>query len=100
MSKSQKEKLSDLLIGEAVMSLLDADEEVTFVALLRTLTHARNKPENRHKIAAYDVAIADVNAYTAPRSKGDDTAVRFAATDMSGSWSLGETPYGVNDRKH
>ncbi|KNC11890.1 hypothetical protein AC791_00660 [Klebsiella sp. RIT-PI-d] len=100
MSKSQKEILSDLLIGEAVMSLIEEDEEVTFAALLQALTDGRDKPENVNKVAAYDLAIADVKAYTAPGCQKERYAARFAVTDMPGGWVLDASLSGVNDRKH
>lgn len=100
MSKSQKEMLSDLLIGEAVMSLLEADEDVTFVALLQALTDARDKPENEGRLEAYNMAIADVKAYIASQSSVGNSTARFAATEMSGSWLLNGLACCSNDRKH
>lgn len=100
MSKSPKEKLSDLLIGEAVMSLLDADEEVTFVALLRALTEARDKPENSNRVAAYNTAIADIKDFTAAQHSENGGASRFAATTMGSGWALSDASLNIRDTKH
>lgn len=100
MSKSQKEMLSDLLIGEAVMSLLEADEDVTFAALLQALTDARDRPENEGRLEAYNMAIADVKAYIAPQRSEASSDARFAATTMSDSWLLNGLACCSNDRKH
>ncbi|POP46402.1 hypothetical protein CHU32_06530 [Superficieibacter electus] len=99
MSKSPKEKLSDLLIGEAVMNLLEADEEVTFTALLKALTEARDRPENEARRAAYNMAIDDVKSYVALYHQGAGTT-HFAATEMSGKWLMDGLSSCVNDRKH
>ncbi|WES67300.1 hypothetical protein [Superficieibacter sp. HKU1] len=100
MSKSQKEMLSDLLIGEAVMSLLEADEEVTFVALLQALTDARDRPENQGRLEAYNMAIADVKTYIASQRSEGHLDARFAATATSESWLLNGLACCSNDRKH
>lgn len=99
MSKSETEKLSDMLIGEAVMGLLDADEEITFAAVLQVLTEARMKQENHAREGAYTRAIADVKGVMAEVKRGRPGYEAGAASDDTGRGLDGSLP-GSGDRMH
>lgn len=100
MRNNQTGKISEALIGEAVMELLETNEAISFDALVQALRKASLRPENRSKSQAYIAAIADVRAWLARAGTQKNTpASTWAASEVKG-WHLSETQSIRGEKKH
>jgi len=100
MRNNETGKMSEALIGEAVMELLETNEEISFNALVQALREASMRPENRSKAQAYAAAIADVKAWLAQAGTQRNTsASTWTAGEVKG-WHLNESQSGTGEKKH
>lgn len=101
MRNNETGKISEALIGEAVMELLETHETISFDALVRALREASMRPENRSKAQAYATAIADVRAWITQQagSQKRTAASTWTASEIKG-WHLNEPPSGSGEKKH
>lgn len=100
MRNHETGKISETLIGEAVMELLETNEAISFDALVQTLRAASMRPENRAKAQDYAAAIADVRAWIAQAGAQKNTPVgTWGASEIKG-WHLNEKPSGSDEKKH
>ncbi|MCR4457394.1 MULTISPECIES: hypothetical protein [Enterobacteriaceae] len=63
MSKNDKERLVDKVMGEAVMSLLEADDNVSFDALLSQLQESLHDENDHGRREAFRTAINGVHQF-------------------------------------
>jgi hypothetical protein len=100
MRNNETGKISEALIGEAVMELLETNEAISFDALVQALRASSMRPENRSKAKEYAAAIADVRAWLAQAGAQKNTPSRtWAAGEIKG-WHLNETPSDSSEKKH
>ena len=100
MRNHETGKMSETLIGEAVMELLETHEAISFDALVRALREASMRPENRVRAQEYAAAIADVRAWIAQAGAQKNTsAATWAASEIKG-WHLQEKSSGSDEKKH
>ena len=65
MSKNDKDRLVDKVMGEAVMSLLEADDSVSFDALIGQLQENLNDETDHGLREAFRTAISGVHHFRA-----------------------------------
>lgn len=100
MRNNETGKISEALIGEAVMELLETNETVSFDALVKALREASMRPENRAKAQAYAAAIADVRAWIAQAgTQKKISASAWGASEIKG-WHLNDAQSGSGEKKH
>ena len=100
MRNNETGKMSETLIGEAVMELLETNDEISFDALVKALREASMRPENRAKAQAYTRAIADVRAWIAQAGSQKKTASgNWASREIKG-WQISESSSGSGEKKH
>ena len=70
MSKNEKEKRVDTVIGEAILSLLESDDDVSFDALIGQLQENLSAEANGDRQEAIRTAISGVHDFRArPQEK-------------------------------
>ncbi|MGK9175725.1 hypothetical protein KXR87_21315 [Yokenella regensburgei] len=70
MSKNDKEKLVDTVMGEAVLSILESDDDVSFDALIGQLQESLSAESNDERQEALRSAIGGVHSFrTRPGGK-------------------------------
>lgn len=69
MSKNDKERLVDTIMGEAVLHLLENDDNVSFDALIGQLQENLQSETDREKRDAYRTAINGVHQFRALQTK-------------------------------
>lgn len=100
MRNHETGKISETLIGEAVMELLETNEAISFDALMQALRAASMRPENRSKAQDYAAAIADVRAWiTQAGAQKNMPAASWTASEIKG-WHLNEPLSGSDEKKH
>lgn len=100
MRNNETGKISEALIGEAVMELLETNDVISFDALVRALRKASMRPENRSKSKAYSAAIADVRTWLAQAGAQKNTsATAWTTSDVKG-WHLNELQSVRDEKKH
>lgn len=100
MRNNETGKISEALIGEAVMELLEKNEVISFDALVQALREASVRPENRSKTKAYAAAIADVKAWLAQAGAQKNTSASTWSTSEVKGWHLNESPSSSSEKKH
>lgn len=63
MSKNDKDKLVDTVIGEAILSIMESGDEVSFDALIRRLQESLSAEDNGEKQDAIRTAIGGVHDF-------------------------------------
>lgn len=63
MSKNDKDRLVDRVMGEAVMSLLEMDDSVSFDALIGQLQESLQQESDQVRREAFRLAINDVHQF-------------------------------------
>lgn len=63
MSKNETDKLVDIVIGEAVLALLESDDEVSFDALIGQLQEYLLDEVDSKRRNAFQTAISDIHHY-------------------------------------
>ncbi|VYT80601.1 hypothetical protein [Metakosakonia massiliensis] len=80
MSKNDKDKLVDTVMGEAVLSLLDSDDDVSFDALIGQLQVSLSAETNGERQEAYRTAISGVHNFRAQPEQRKGAASRLQMT--------------------
>ncbi|MDF7760723.1 hypothetical protein PU683_14460 [Kosakonia cowanii] len=71
MSKNESDKLVDTVMGEAVLALLDSDDDVSFDALIGQLQESLMSEVDSTRRKALQIAISGIHHYkTQPASRG------------------------------
>ncbi|WP_343463390.1 hypothetical protein [Pantoea sp.] len=83
MNSHFEEKMTEIIIGEAVTSLLDSHASITWVALLNKLHIALDKETDEVRIRAVFRAIEDVRKEMRLKSGGDLNNASFKEKEPS-----------------
>lgn len=100
MSKSDIDKLVDIIMGEAVLKLLESDAAISYDALidqLRTSMHSETDPQRRQACAR---TLSDVRAFKANINQQDGTTEQPLFSKDSILLRFNGDPPGSNDKKH
>ncbi|WP_333871738.1 hypothetical protein [Kosakonia cowanii] len=77
MSKNESDKLVDTVMGEAVLALLDSDDDVSFDALIGQLQESLMSEADSTRREALQSAISGIHHYkTQPATRGRKSSLQ------------------------
>ncbi len=99
MSKNDKEKLVDTVMGEAVLSILESDDDVSFDALIGQLQESLSAEHDGERQEALRTAIGGVHNFRT-RPAGKVAPGRLQVTQRKSRLQHASLIMDVNTVKH